>query len=162
MKFYETMYIVHPILEMGRLYDLVLKIQKNLKDNNCEVLYTKVIGKKRMAYPIKNQKFGTYVLVQFKSDGTYNNQFNFDMGNNPNILRHMVISVKESEIEKQTDEIKDQISGLTKPSSDSEKAESKKEQEVEVLEKDSDKNPKDIETSDDAENLTASTNEKEK
>ena len=162
MKFYETMYIVHPILEMGRLYDLVLKIQKNLKDNNCEVLYTKVIGKKRMAYPIKNQKFGTYVLVQFKGDGTYNNQFNFDMGNNPNILRHMVISVKESEIEKQTDEIKDQISGLTKPSSDSEKAESKKEQEVEVLEKDSDKNPKDIETSDDAENLTASTNEKER
>ena len=58
MKFYETMYIVHPILEMGRLYDLVLKIQKNLKDNNCEILYTKVIGKKRMAYPIKNQKFG--------------------------------------------------------------------------------------------------------
>ena len=163
MKFYETMYIVHPILEMGRLYDLVLKIQKNLKDNNCESLYTKVIGKKRMAYPIKNQKFGTYVLVQFKGDGAYNNQFNFDMGNDPNILRHMVISVKESEIEKQTDEIKDQISGLTKPpSSDSEKAEAKTEQGAEVLEKNNDINSKNIETSDDAENLTASTNEKEK
>ena len=162
MKFYETMYIVHPILEMGRLYDLVLKIQKNLKDNNCEVLYTKVIGKKRMAYPIKNQKFGTYVLVQFKGDGTYNNQFNFDMGNDPNILRHMVISVKESEIEKQTEEVKDQISGLTKPSSDSEKAEAKKEQEAEVVEKDNDRGSKNIEASDDAEKLTASTNEKEK
>ena len=162
MKFYETMYIVHPILEMGRLYDLVLKIQKNLKDNNCEVLYTKVIGKKRMAYPIKNQKFGTYVLVQFKGDGVYNNQFNFDMGNDPNILRHMVISVKESEIEKQTDEIKDQISGLTKPSSDSEKTEAKTDQEVEVLEKNNDRSSKNIENSDDTENLTESTNEKEK
>ena len=162
MKFYETMYIVHPILEMGRLYDLVLKTQKNLKDNNCEVLYTKVIGKKRMAYPIKNQKFGTYVLVQFKGNGAYNNQFNFDMGNDPNILRHMVISVKESEIEKQTEEVKDQISGLTKPSSDSEKAEAKKEQEAEVVEKDNDRGSKNIEASDDAEKLTASTNEKEK
>jgi len=162
MKFYETMYIVHPILEMGRLYDLVLKIQKNLKNNNCEVVYTKVIGKKRMAYPIKNQKFGTYVLVQFKGDGAYNNQFNFDMGNDPNILRHMVISVKESEIEKQTDEIKDQISGLTKPSSDLEKADAKTDQEVEVLEKNNDRNSKNIENSDNTENLTASTNEKEK
>jgi hypothetical protein len=84
------------------------------------------------------------------------------MGNDPNILRHMVISVKESEIEKQTDEIKDQISGLTKPSSDSEKAEAKTEQEAEVLEENNDRNSKNIETSDDAENLTASTNEKEK
>ena len=79
MKFYETMYIVHPILEMGRLHDLILDIEKNLSEKGGEVVYTKVIGKKRMAYPIQKQKFGTYVLIQFKSDGSSNNDFSFDL-----------------------------------------------------------------------------------
>ena len=115
MKFYETMYIVHPILEMGRLHDIILDIDKNISKNLGEVIYTKVIGKKRMAYPIQKQKFGTYVLVQFKSDGSNNYKFAFDMENNPNILRHLVISIDESEIEEQTEELKDQISGLNRP-----------------------------------------------
>ena len=69
MNFYEIMYIVHPILEMGRLYDLIIDIENNLKGKEGNVLYTKVIGKKRMAYPIQNQKFGTYILAQYKSKG---------------------------------------------------------------------------------------------
>ena len=101
MKFYETMYIVHPILEMGRLHDLIIEINKELSEKNCEIIYTKLIGKKRMAYPIQKQKFGTYVVIQFKSDGSYNNNFSFNMKNNPNILRHMIITIDESDIEEQ-------------------------------------------------------------
>ena len=117
MKFYETMYIVHPILEMGRLHDLILDIEKNLSEKGGEVVYTKVIGKKRMAYPIQKQKFGTYVLIQFKSDGSNNNDFSFDLEHNPNILRHMIINIEESNVEEQTEDVKDQITGLTRPTS---------------------------------------------
>tara|TARA_S200000501_G_scaffold375360_1_gene427180 strand:+ start:2373 stop:2867 length:495 start_codon:yes stop_codon:yes gene_type:complete len=123
MKFYETMYIVHPILEMGRLHDLILEVDKNLSENNCEVVYTKLMGKKRMAYPIQKQKFGTYVVVQYKGDGTYNNKLTFDMKNNPNILRHMIINIDESDVEESIEDIKDQISGLTRVSSSPEKEE---------------------------------------
>ena len=123
MKFYETMYIVHPILEMGRLHDLILEVDKNLSENNCEVVYTKLMGKKRMAYPIQKQKFGTYVVVQYKGDGTYNNKLTFDMKNNPNILRHMIINIDESDVEESIEDIKDQISGLKRVSSSPEKEE---------------------------------------
>jgi len=108
---------------MGRLHDLILDIEKNLSEKGGEVVYTKVIGKKRMAYPIQKQKFGTYVLVQFKSDGSNNNDFNFDMGNNANVLRHMVITIDESEVKKQTEDIIDQISGLSRPTNSSEEKE---------------------------------------
>ena len=128
MKFYETMYIIHPILEMGRLHDLIIEINKDLSENNCEIVYTKLMGKKRMAYPIQKQKFGTYVVIQFKSDGSYNNNFNFNMKNNPNILRHMIITIGESDVEEQIEDIKDQISGLSRPTGNSEEKENASEE----------------------------------
>ena len=130
MKFYETMYIVHPILEMGRLLDLITDIEKILSEKGGEVVYTKVIGKKRMAYPISKQKFGTYVLIQFKGDGAGNNDFSVDLEHNPNVLRHMIINIDESEIKEQGEDIKDQITGLTRPTSSSE--ENKTEEPIEV------------------------------
>jgi len=130
MKFYETMYIVHPILEMGRLLDLITDIEKILSEKGGELVYTKVIGKKRMAYPISKQKFGTYVLIQFKGDGAGNNDFSVDLEHNPNVLRHMIINIDESEIKEQGEDIKDQITGLTRPTSSSE--ENKTEEPIEV------------------------------
>ena len=117
MKFYETMYIVHPILEMGRLLDLITDIGNKISEKGGEVVYTKVIGKKRMAYPISKQKFGSYVLIQFKSEGSGNSEFSVELEHNPNVLRHMIINIDESEIKEQGEDIKDQITGLTRPTS---------------------------------------------
>ena len=107
MNFYETMYIVHPILEMGRLHDLIIETEKIIKEKGGEILFTNVMGKKRMAYPIQKQKFGTYVLVQYKSDGSKNNEFSLDLEHNPNVLRNMIINIEESEVKEQTEDIKD-------------------------------------------------------
>ena len=126
MNFYETMYIVHPILEMGRLHDLIIETEKTIKEKGGEILFTNVMGKKRMAYPIQEQKFGTYILVQYKSDGLKNNEFSVDLEHNPNVLRHMIINIEESEVKEQTEDIKDQISGLSRQRS-SKQAEEKTE-----------------------------------
>lgn len=135
MNFYETMYIVHPILEMGRLHDLISDIEKIISEKGGEVVFTNVMGKKRMAYPIQKQKFGSYVLIQFKSDGLKNTEFSIELEHNPNILRNMIINIDESEVKEQTEEVKDQITGLTRPSSSStseEKVVAKEESPVET------------------------------
>ena len=67
MNYFETLYIAHPILEMGRLQDLIQEIEAILKKRECELLFTDVWGKKRLAYPIAKQKFGTYVMIQYKT-----------------------------------------------------------------------------------------------
>ena len=65
MKFYETLYILHPALESGRLKDIILDIESMLKNNGGDVVSTDIWGKKKLAYLIDKQKYGTYVLIQF-------------------------------------------------------------------------------------------------
>lgn len=127
MKYYETLYIAHPILEMGRLQDLVQDVEKVLGKRKCELLYTDVWGKKRMSYPIAKQKFGTYVMIQFKTESDKNNEITFELEHNPNILRHMTILIDEADLKEQTEDIWDQISGLAKPHRREEKTESEEE-----------------------------------
>lgn len=128
MKYYETLYIAHPILEMGRLQDLVQEVEKFLDKRECELLCTNVWGKKRLSYPISKQKFGTYVMIQYKTDSNKNNEITFDMDHNPNILRHMTVLIDEAEIKEQTEDVWDQISGLSKPhKKDEEKSDSDEE-----------------------------------
>ena len=70
MNYYETMYIVHPALESGRLKDLILSIESNLVDLGGKTCTIEVWGKKKLAYPINKEKYGMYVLLQFEADGS--------------------------------------------------------------------------------------------
>ena len=50
MNYYETLYIVHPALESGRLKDIILSIQETISDMNINIISTDVWGKKKLAY----------------------------------------------------------------------------------------------------------------
>ena len=91
MNYYETLYIVHPALESGRLKDIILSIQDTMTKMNINIIGTNIWGKKKLAYLIDKQKYGTYVLVQFKSDGTVNNKIAVELEHNPNILSYLTL-----------------------------------------------------------------------
>jgi small subunit ribosomal protein S6 len=111
MNYYETLYIVHSALEAGRLKDIVLTVEKFLKDNGGEVVATEIWGKKKLGYFIEKQKYGTYILLQFKSDGMKNNNFNVEMEHNPSILAYMTVKIEEAGIREQTEDLDTQIAG---------------------------------------------------
>ena len=111
MNYYETLYIVHSALEAGRLKDIVLTVEGFLKENGGEVIATEVWGKKKLGYFIDKQKYGTYILLQFKSDGTKNNNFNVEMEHNPSILAYMTVRIEEDGIHEQTEDLDTQIAG---------------------------------------------------
>ena len=111
MNYYETLYIVHSALEAGRLKDIVLTVEKSLKENGGEVVATEIWGKKKLGYYIEKQKYGTYILIQFKSDGTKNNNFNIQMEHNPSILAYMTVKIEEDGIREQTEDLDTQIAG---------------------------------------------------
>ncbi len=115
MNFYETLYIVHPALETGRLKDTIENVQKQIeKNDNNSTLCTEFWGKKRLSYPIEKQKYGTYVLVQYSGDGQQIGTFNVEMEHNPNILAHMTVKIQENEIREQAEDIDSQILGSEK------------------------------------------------
>ncbi len=111
MNYYETLYIVHPALESGRLKDIILSIQEIIAKMNIKVISTDVWGKKKLAYLIDKQKYGTYVLIQFEGDGQMNNEISVELEHNPNILSYLTSKISENELRKDLSSLDEQISG---------------------------------------------------
>ena len=97
MAYYETMYIVHPALEAGRLKDLIVSVESTVKDFGGTTHTIEAWGKKKLAYPINKEKYGMYVLFQFESDGTKNKELNTTLDHNTNVpvsYTHLTLPTK--------------------------------------------------------------------
>ena len=142
MNYYETLYIVHSALEAGRLKDTILSVEKLLKENGGKILTTEVWGKKKLSYPIEKQRYGTYILVQFTSDGSKNNNFNLEMEHNPSILSYMSVKIDDAGLREQTEDLDTQIAGKeAKPAANSKPIEKESE---DILINESDKKDTDV------------------
>ena len=117
MNYYETLYIVHPALESGRLKDIILSIQKMIESKDIKILNTDVWGKKKLAYLIDKQQYGSYVLVQLHSNGSNINKINGELEHNPDVLSYLTSKIEESNLITDARTLDEQILG-TKASSD--------------------------------------------
>ena len=117
MNYYETLYILHPALDAGRVKEMVLSINKTLEKTGASVAAIDVWGKKKLAYEIDKQKYGSYILLQFTSDGSGNANFNVELEHNPNVLAYLTIKIDENKILNQKISLDEQISGVS-PSND--------------------------------------------
>tara|TARA_B100000965_G_scaffold92258_1_gene75189 strand:- start:1815 stop:2408 length:594 start_codon:yes stop_codon:yes gene_type:complete len=98
MNYYETVYIIHPALQEGRLKDIVNKFHKKLEDDKGKVLYVTNWGKKKLAYPIDKQKYGTYILCQYSIDGDKLKTVSQELELNPNILRYLITKIDQTKV----------------------------------------------------------------
>ena len=111
MNYYETLYIIHPALDAGRIKEMVLSVNETLEKTGGSVAAIDVWGKKKLAYEIDKQKYGTYVLVQFTGDGSGNAKFNVELEHNPNVLAYLTIKIEEHKIIKNAISLDEQLSG---------------------------------------------------
>ncbi len=121
MNYYETLYIVHPALESGRLKDIILGVEENLKKSGGTPLTTEFWGKRKLAFFIEKQKFGTYVLLQFNGEGKCTSDFAVELEHNPNILAHLTTVIEKDAVKEIEEDLETQIAGKTR---EIEKAES--------------------------------------
>ena len=98
MTHYETMYIVHPALESGRLKDLILSVEKSMHNLGGKTTAINVWGKKKLAYPINKERYGMYILFQFQNDGKSNKEFNLGLDHNSNILAYLTTKIDADSI----------------------------------------------------------------
>ncbi len=98
MAYYETMYIVHPALEAGRLKDLILSIESTLKELGGKTHSIDAWGKKKLAYSINKEKYGMYVLLQFEADGSKNKELNTTLDHNTNILAYLTTKIDKEQL----------------------------------------------------------------
>ena len=99
MGFYETTYILHPALQEGRLNDIVKTIQKKAEALGAEILYFDNWGRKKLAYLIDKEKYGTYIFLQYKLSELSNlKELSSEFEHNPNVLRYLNIKIDEKDI----------------------------------------------------------------
>ena len=96
MSFYETLYIVDPNLENKSLEKDMNEIGKELEKTKSKIINHRVWGKKRLAYSIERQKYGSYILIQFEG-GDQQKMVEYDtwMRLNNSVLRHMTVLLNE-------------------------------------------------------------------
>ena len=96
MSFYETLYIVDPNLENKSLEKTMDEIGKELEKTKSKIINHRVWGKKRLAYSIERQKYGSYILIQYEG-GDQQKMVEYDtwMRLNNSVLRHMTVLLNE-------------------------------------------------------------------
>ena len=104
MNYYEAIFIVHPALEDSALAQLVRETKEIFIKRGSDIIYDEEMGKKRLAYPIEKQRFGTFYLLHFTSEGQQNVQINRDLEHKDNILAHMIVRIEEDEVRQVTPE----------------------------------------------------------
>lgn len=126
MKNYELLYILPSGMTSKEIKENFLEIKENIiklkgemletllnhpfllkseisKDENAEELKDLPVTKRRLAYPIKKNRFGFYCLVNFKSDPENINEINNYLRMNRSIIRHLIIQedpMSKKELEK--------------------------------------------------------------
>ena len=96
MRYYETIYIVNPNLDNNTLSNIIVEIAKELAKTKSKVINQYNLGKKRLAYTIYKQKYGSYIILQYEGwDKSKINDFDTWMKLNNAILRHMTILLDE-------------------------------------------------------------------
>ena len=114
MNYYETLYIVHPALESGRLKDIILSIEESLKNVGGKTLSIDLWGKKRLTYLIDKQKYGTYVQLQFTGEGSCTHDIEMELEHNPNILSYLTTLIEEADVVIQDNDLDTQIAGQSR------------------------------------------------
>jgi len=116
MNYYETLYIVHSALESGRLKDIILSLEESLKKLGGKTLSIDLWGKKRLAYLIDKQKYGTYVQLQFTGEGDCVRGFGMELEHNPNVLSYLTTLIEEVDVVEKKDDLDTQIAGQSRES----------------------------------------------
>ena len=94
MRYYEILYIINPNFEKDKINSTIVEVTRKLEETKSKIINHYIWGKKRLAYPINNQKYGTYVLLQFEDgDRIKMNDFDTWMKLENLIMRHITIKL---------------------------------------------------------------------
>jgi small subunit ribosomal protein S6 len=93
---YELMYIIRTDLPEEAVQQEISKYNNLLSEHNAEDIVTKILGKRRLAYPIKKHNDGIYVQVNYKGDGKQVALIERSMRLSDEVIRYLTTKLKDS------------------------------------------------------------------
>lgn len=70
MNYYETVFILTPVLSDAQMKEAVEKFAKVLTDNGASIANTEEWGLRKLAYPIDKKSTGFYCMLEFEGEPT--------------------------------------------------------------------------------------------
>ncbi|MEX1248800.1 MAG: 30S ribosomal protein S6 [Anaerolineales bacterium] len=99
MRKYEVTYIAHPDLDADAFKQLNEQVQGWITNSGGKVDKVDIWGKRKLAYRIKKQAEGQYVLLQTTLDPVFCLQLEQQFRLQESIMRFLIVAVEEEEKE---------------------------------------------------------------
>ena len=95
MRDYEVLYIVRADLDDEKVQDAVKRVNRLIERAGGTPESTNVWGKRRLAYEVKHQKEGSYVLQDFQLDPNRVPELESSLKITEEVLRHLIVRKPE-------------------------------------------------------------------
>jgi small subunit ribosomal protein S6 len=95
MRTYETIFIVHPDMVGEQYAAVVEKFKGVLTDQGAEILKIEEWGTRKLAYPVKKQGRGTYVLVAYEAGSKVIAEFERRMRLDESIIKFLTVHLEK-------------------------------------------------------------------
>jgi small subunit ribosomal protein S6 len=116
MPKYELMYILSSAVSDNDVPAVSAEVDKFLTDNGASILALEMLGKKKLAYPIKKTRNGFYVLESFNMEGGMLQGLDNKLRSMEPIIRYLVVNVEDMERRAIKDRgIQDKMKAARKP-----------------------------------------------
>jgi small subunit ribosomal protein S6 len=95
LRDYEVLYIVRPDLEDDKVQDVVKRVNSLIGRSGGAAEQTSLWGKRKLAYEVKHQKEGSYILQDFKIDPGRVPELESSLKITEEVLRHLIVRKPE-------------------------------------------------------------------
>ncbi len=95
MRDYEVLYIVRADLDDEKVQDAVKRVNTLIGRSGGTAVRTNLWGKRKLAYEVKHQKEGAYVLQDFQLDPNRVPELDAGLKITEEVLRHLIVRKPE-------------------------------------------------------------------
>ncbi len=92
MRDYELVFVVQPDLDETAFTDVVNRVRGWITDDGGEIVKTDLWGKRKLAYPIRKQTEGQYVLMETKMAPEFGASLERNLRLTEPVLRFLLIA----------------------------------------------------------------------
>ena len=99
MTYYETVFILTPVLSEKQTKEAVDKFKKSLKNSGAKINHEETWGLKKLAYPIQKKSTGFYFLIEFQAEGDAIKNFEVELKRDEKVMRFLTMKMDKDHVE---------------------------------------------------------------
>lgn len=92
MRNYEVVFIVHPDLDENALNSTIEKVSGWITESGGSITKTDLWGRRRMAYAIRKQHEGQYVLLETQIEPSFSSELERNLRFLEPVMRFMIVA----------------------------------------------------------------------